>query len=59
VRLIQRSEKSIGKIALGLGICTLQDQTQALEVAAIHAESRGRYGSPRVHAELAFAVPFS
>jgi transposase InsO family protein len=23
-----------------------------LEVAAIHAESRGRYGSPRVHAEL-------
>jgi transposase InsO family protein len=31
---------------------TLQDQTLALEVAAIHAESRGRYGSPRVHAEL-------
>lgn len=31
---------------------TLQDQTLALAVAAIHAESRGRYGSPRVHAEL-------
>ena len=31
---------------------TLKDQTLALEVAAIHAESRGRYGSPRVHAEL-------
>ena len=31
---------------------TLRDQTLALEVAAIHAESRGRYGSPRVHAEL-------
>ena len=31
---------------------TLKDQSLALEVAAIHAESRGRYGSPRVHAEL-------
>jgi putative transposase len=31
---------------------TLQDQTLALDVAAIHAQSRGRYGSPRVHAEL-------
>jgi len=31
---------------------TLKDQTLALEVAAIHAESRRRYGSPRVHAEL-------
>ncbi len=31
---------------------TLTDQSLALEVAAIHAESRGRYGSPRVHAEL-------
>ena len=29
-----------------------QDQRLALEVAAIHAHSRGRYGSPRVHAEL-------
>jgi putative transposase len=29
-----------------------QDQRLMLEVAAIHAESRGRYGSPRVHAEL-------
>ncbi len=29
-----------------------QDQRLTLEVAAIHAESRGRYGSPRVHAEL-------
>lgn len=29
-----------------------QDQRLALAVAAIHAESRGRYGSPRVHAEL-------
>jgi putative transposase len=29
-----------------------QDQRLALEVAAIHAESCGRYGSPRVHAEL-------
>jgi putative transposase len=31
---------------------TLKDQTLALEVVAIHRESRGRYGSPRVHAEL-------
>ena len=31
---------------------TLKNQTLALEVAAIHAESCGRYGSPRVHAEL-------
>ena len=31
---------------------TLKDQTLKLEVAAIHAQSRGRYGSPRVHAEL-------
>ena len=31
---------------------TLQDQTLGLEVAAIFAESRGRYGSPRVYAEL-------
>ena len=30
----------------------LKDQILALEVAAIHAESRGRYGSPRVYAEL-------
>ena len=30
----------------------LADQSLTLEVAAIHAESRGRYGSPRVHAEL-------
>jgi putative transposase len=29
-----------------------QDQRLTLEVAAIHAQSRGRYGSPRVHAEL-------
>lgn len=31
---------------------TVEDQRLALEVAAIHAHSRGRYGSPRVHAEL-------
>ncbi len=31
---------------------TVQDQSLALEVAAIYAQSRGRYGSPRVHAEL-------
>jgi transposase InsO family protein len=31
---------------------TLADQALALEVAAIHAASRGCYGSPRVHAEL-------
>ena len=31
---------------------TLKDQTLALEIATIHRESRGRYGSPRVHAEL-------
>jgi len=31
---------------------TLQDQSLGLEIAAIFAESRGRYGSPRVHAEL-------
>lgn len=30
----------------------LKEQSLALEVAAIHAHSRGRYGSPRVHAEL-------
>ena len=31
---------------------TRQDQKLALEIAAIHAQSRGCYGSPRVHAEL-------
>lgn len=31
---------------------TLQDQSLGLQIAAIFAESRGRYGSPRVHAEL-------
>lgn len=30
----------------------LQDQKLGLEIAAIFAESRGRYGSPRVHAHL-------
>ncbi len=28
------------------------DRALSLEVAAVHQESRGRYGSPRVHAEL-------
>ena len=28
------------------------DERLGLEIAAIHAESRQRYGSPRVHAEL-------
>jgi transposase InsO family protein len=28
------------------------DRELSLEVAAVHQESRGRYGSPRVHAEL-------
>jgi putative transposase len=28
------------------------DRDLSLEVAAVHQESRGRYGSPRVHAEL-------
>jgi hypothetical protein len=31
---------------------TQQDQRLAIAVAAIYAHSRGRYGSPRVHAEL-------
>jgi putative transposase len=31
---------------------THQDQRLAIAVAAIYAHSRGRYGSPRVHAEL-------
>jgi len=31
---------------------TLKDQILALEVTTIHRKSRGRYGSPRVHAEL-------
>lgn len=31
---------------------TLTDQVLTLEVTTIHRESRGRYGSPRVHAEL-------
>ena len=31
---------------------TQQDQRLGLAVAAIYRESRGRYGSPRVHAEL-------
>jgi putative transposase len=31
---------------------TREDQRLALEVAAIHAKSRRRYGSPRVHFEL-------
>ncbi len=29
-----------------------EDAKLELEIAAVHAESRGRYGSPRVHAEL-------
>ena len=29
-----------------------EDQALAVEVAAVHAESRGIYGSPRVHDEL-------
>jgi putative transposase len=32
---------------------TQADERLGLEIAAIHAESRQRYGSPRVHAELA------
>ena len=32
---------------------TRADERLGLEIAAIHAESRQRYGSPRVHAELA------
>ena len=31
---------------------TQEDQRLGLQVAAIYRESRGRYGSPRVHAEL-------
>lgn len=31
---------------------TQADQRLAVEIAAVHAESRRRYGSPRVHAEL-------
>jgi transposase InsO family protein len=31
---------------------TREDQRLGVEIAAIHAESRRRYGSPRVHAEL-------
>jgi putative transposase len=31
---------------------TQTDQRLAVEIAAVHAESRRRYGSPRVHAEL-------
>ena len=31
---------------------TQEDQRLGLQVAAIYHESRGRYGSPRVHAEL-------
>jgi putative transposase len=31
---------------------TCRDQQLAVEIAAIHAETRQRYGSPRVHAEL-------
>src|SRR5580658_8488173 len=31
---------------------TQEDQRLGLAVAAIYRESRGRYGSPRVHAEL-------
>ena len=39
--------------AAGAAEHTRQDQTLALEVAAIYAASRGGcYGSPRVHAEL-------
>jgi putative transposase len=32
---------------------TRADERLGLEIAAIHAESRQRYGSPRIHAELA------
>jgi putative transposase len=31
---------------------TLADRRLGVEIQAIHAESRQRYGSPRVHAEL-------
>ena len=31
---------------------TLKDQILALQMTTVHRESRGRYGSPRVHAEL-------
>ena len=31
---------------------TYEDERLGLEIAAIHAESRHRYGSPRIHAEL-------
>ena len=31
---------------------TQEDQRLGLEIAAIYRESRGRYGSPRVHFEL-------
>ena len=31
---------------------TQQDQRLGVEIQAIHAECRQRYGSPRVHAEL-------
>jgi putative transposase len=33
------------------------DERLGLEIAAIHAESRQRYGSPRVLAELAASLP--
>jgi len=34
---------------------SLQDQSLRLEIAAIFAQSRQRYGSPRVHAQLRVA----
>jgi transposase InsO family protein len=55
VRLCVRSRYRAG---LRLASCPAaprarSDARLGLEIAAIHAESRQRYGSPRIHAELA------
>src|SRR5439155_666349 len=55
VRIVRESGKSVGVVAweLDLTETALRSWVRQAEIAAIHAESRQRYGSPRVHAELA------
>ena len=38
---------------------TQADERLGVEIAAIHDESRHRYGSPRIHAELGWKFSFA
>src|SRR5947208_995890 len=60
VRLVRESGKSVPTVARELDLTETArrsgggqaDERLGLEIAVIHAESRQRYGSPRIHAEL-------